>query len=217
MAPARKQIRIDVISDTVCPWCYIGKRRLERALEQRADAIEAEVRYHPFQLDPTVPAEGADARTHFAAKFGSWERFLQIASHVAAVGAAEGIPFAFEKATRTPNTLESHRLAWLAAGTGRQLDVIERLFAAHFVEGRDVGSREVLVDIGAAAGLDAAEVRAALAGDAGVAEVRGALEEARRLGISGVPFFIVQGKYALSGAQPVEVFLQLLDRAAAEA
>lgn len=217
MAPDRKQLRIDVISDTVCPWCYIGKRRLDRALAQRADAIEADVRYHPFQLDPTVPPEGADARTHYAAKFGSWDRFLQIAERVAAAGAEEGIPFAFEKAERAPNTLESHRLAWLAAGTGRQAEVIERLFAAHFVEGRDVGDREVLARIGAEAGLDAEEIRTALSSDAGVAEIQGALEEARRLGISGVPFFIVQGKYALSGAQPVEVFLQLLDRAAAEA
>jgi predicted DsbA family dithiol-disulfide isomerase len=217
MAPATKQaLRIDVISDTVCPWCFIGKRRLEQALAQRSDRYDFDVHFHPFELNPDLPPEGVEARAHYAEKFGSWERFLEITQRVAGVGSELGIDFAFEKASRSPNTFESHRLVRLAAKAGKQSDVVEALFSAHFVEGRDVGDRETLVAIATEAGLDADEVRASLASDAGVEEVRGAEAEVRRLGVTSVPFFILEGKLAVSGAQPAEAFLQAIDQVAAQ-
>ena len=212
----KKALRIDVISDTVCPWCFVGKRRLEAALAQTAERYEASVHWHPFELNPDLPPEGMDARTYYGSKFGSWERFREMSARVAQVGSEAGIAFAFDKAVRAPNTLDSHRLVWMAAGTGLQDAVVERLFRAHFVEGLDVGDRATLVRLGAEAGLDADEVREALASDAGVAEVRAAEESVRRMGVSGVPFFVVDGKWAVSGAQPVEAFVQLFDHAAAE-
>lgn len=216
MDASRKKIRVDVVSDIVCPWCFIGKRRLEAAIAARADRYEVAVHYHPFELNPDLPAEGADARTHYARRFGSWERFVELRRRVAEVGRADGIDFAFDKATRAPNTRRGHRLVWLARDTAAQADVVERLFAAHFLEGRDVGDVETLAGIAAEAGLDRAEVAAALAGDAGAAEVEAAERRAHALGVTGVPFFIVDGKWAVSGAQPVDAFVQLLDHAAGE-
>jgi predicted DsbA family dithiol-disulfide isomerase len=212
----KKALRVDVISDTVCPWCFIGKRRLEAALSQTADRYEVSVNWHPFELNPDMPPEGMDARTHYAEKFGSFERFQQLRQNVADVGREAGIDFAFDKAERAPNTFDSHRLVWLASGTGLQDALVERLFRAHFIEGLDVGDRETLVRLAADAGLEADEVRTALASEAGIAEVRGAEDQVRKMGVSGVPFFVVEGKWAVSGAQPVDAFVQLLDHAAGE-
>lgn len=211
----KQALRVDVVSDTVCPWCWIGKRRLAAAIGQTADRYEVEVRWHPFQLAPELPPEGADAREHYGRKFGSWERFLQVAERVVAVGREVGIDFRFDAVRRAPNTLESHRLIWLAAGTGLQDAVVERLFAAHFLEGRDLGDRETLVRLAAEAGLDEAEVRASLAGETGRHEVLAAESAVRRMGVAAVPFFVVNGRWAVSGAQPTEVFVQLFDHAVA--
>ncbi len=212
----KKALRVDVISDTVCPWCFVGKRRLEAAIAKTADRYEIAVHWHPFELNPDMPPEGMDARAHYAEKFGSFERFQQLRQNVAHVGSEVGIDFQFDKATRAPNTFASHRLVWLASGTGLQDAVVERLFRAHFVEGLDVGDRDTLVRLAGEVGLDEGEVRTALASEAGVAEVRAAEDQVRNMGVSGVPFFVVEGKWAVSGAQPEDAFVQLLDHAASE-
>ena len=212
-----KKVRVDVISDTVCPWCYIGKRRLEKAIAGKSEELQVEVVFHPFQLDPSIPKEGRDADAHYAAKFGDLSRFEQMREHVAAVGREEGIAFDWKAQKRAPNTFDSHRLALYAADYGKQLEVIEALFAAHFEKGLDVGSEDTLVSIATEAGLDAEQTRAFLRSDAGRQEVEALEAQARRLGVSGVPFFIVDGKWAVSGAQPPEVLSEIFEKARSEA
>ncbi len=132
-------LTIEIYSDVVCPWCYIGKRRLERALDQLNGAAQARITWRPFQLNPTMPKEGMDRTTYLESKFGSLDAFRQLEEHVLAAGAAERIPFAFEKVARTPNTFMAHRLMWYAEQQGRQDAVVESLFRGYFVEGADIG------------------------------------------------------------------------------
>ncbi|AMV40154.1 DsbA family oxidoreductase [Planctomyces sp. SH-PL62] len=200
-------LTIDVISDVICPWCFIGKRRLEKALNGRA----ATVRWHPFQLNPDMPREGIERREYRIRKFGSWERSQGLDAQVAAAGRGEGIAFNFDRQSRTPNTLDAHRVIWLAGERGVQDAVAEALFLAYFTEGRDLADRETLAEIAAGAGLT--QVEELLAGDKGLDVVRAGEEQARHLGVSGVPFFVVNGKVALSGAQPPELFLQAFEQA----
>jgi predicted DsbA family dithiol-disulfide isomerase len=202
-------LAIDVISDVICPWCFIGKRRLEKALGGRV----ASVRWHPFQLNPDMPREGIDRKSYRIAKFGSWERSLELDARVAAAGEDEGITFNFDRTARTPNTLDAHRIIWLARERGVQDVVVEALFLAYFTDGRDLSDRATLAEIAAGSGLDRAEVDGLLAGDAGLDVVRAGEEQARRLGVSGVPFFVVNGRVALSGAQPPELFRQAFEQA----
>lgn len=202
-------LTIDVISDVICPWCFIGKRRLEKALGFRA----ATVRWHPFQLNPDMPREGIERKTYRIQKFGSWERSQELDAQVAAAGLGEGIAFHFDKMARTPNTLDAHRVIGLAGERGMQDAVVEALFLAYFTEGRDLSDQATLAEVAAGAGLDRAEVDELLAGDMGLDAVRAGEEQARRLGVSGVPFFVVNGKVALSGAQPSELFLQAFEQA----
>jgi predicted DsbA family dithiol-disulfide isomerase len=145
---------IDAVSDTVCPWCYIGKRRLARAIAMRP-GIEIRVHWRPYRLDPTIPPEGIDRRAYLKAKFGDNPRVKSMGEVIRKEGAQEGIAFAFEKIARSPNTLDSHRLIRWAASARRQDQVVERLFDAYFVEGRDIGDKSVLIDVASAAGLDA--------------------------------------------------------------
>jgi predicted DsbA family dithiol-disulfide isomerase len=202
-------LTIDVISDVICPWCLIGKRRLEKALGDRP----ATVRWHPFQLNPDMPREGIDRKTYRTTKFGSWERSLELDAQVGAAGRAEGLAFNFDRMARTPNTLDAHRVIWLAGERGVQDAVVEALFQGYFTDGRDLSDSATLVEMAAGAGLDRAEVDELLAGDAGLDSVRAGEERARRLGVSGVPFFVVNGKVALSGAQPPELFQQAFEQA----
>lgn len=202
-------LTVDVISDVICPWCFIGKRRLEKALGNRL----AIVRWHPFQLNPDMPAEGIDRREYRMKKFGSWERSLELDAQVAAAGSGDGIAFNFDKMARTPNTLDAHRLIWLAGEWGIQDAVVEALFVAYFTDGRDLSDRVTLSDLAAEAGLDRAEVAKLLASDAGLDVIRAGDERARSLGVSGVPFFVLNGKVALSGAQPPELFRQAFEQA----
>jgi predicted DsbA family dithiol-disulfide isomerase len=202
-------LTIDVISDVICPWCLIGKRRLEKALGNRA----ASVRWHPFQLNPDMPREGIERKSYRIRKFGSWERSQELDAQVRAVGHGEGIAFNFDKMARTPNTLDAHRVIWLACERGVQDAVVEALFLAYFTDGRDLSDLATLAEIAAGAGLDRAEVDALLAGDKGLNAVRAGEEQARRLGVSGVPFFVVKGRVALSGAQPPELFRQAFEQA----
>ena len=205
---------IDVTSDVICPWCYVGKRRLEKAvaLSGRGDV---RVRWHPFQLNPDMPAGGIDRKEYRTAKFGSWERSLALDAQVAAAGRAEGIPFAHDKMMRTPNTLAAHRLIALADAEGVQDAVVEALFRAYFTEGRDIGHTPTLLDVAAGAGLDRGRAERLLAGDDGLAAVRAADDQARRAGVQGVPFFVVNGTVALSGARNPDDFLAAFRQAGA--
>lgn len=204
-------LTIDVISDVICPWCFIGKRRLEKALSGRP----AMVRWHPFQLNPDMPREGIERTSYRIRKFGSWERSQELDAQVAAAGRGEGVAFNFDKTTRTPNTLDAHRVVWLAGERGVQDAVVEALFLAYFTEGLDLSDRATLAVVAAGSGLDRVEVDALLKGDAGLDAVRAGEDQARRLGVSGVPFFVVNGRLALSGAQPPELFRQAFEQAAA--
>jgi predicted DsbA family dithiol-disulfide isomerase len=205
-------LTVDVISDVICPWCYIGKRRLEKAVAARAGRHEVRVRWHPFELNPQMPKDGMDRRAYRTAKFGSWERSQALDAQVATAGAQEGLAFAFDKMRRTPNTLEAHRLIRLAGREGVQDAVVEALFKAYFTEGRDISDRQTLLDVVAAAGLDRGSAAAELDADESLAAIRAEEEQAHRLGVQGVPFFIVNGEVGLSGAQEPRVFLEAFEQ-----
>lgn len=200
-------MRIDVFSDVVCPWCFVGKRRLEQALAA-AKVADAEVHWHAFQLNPDLPAGGVDRRQYLESKFGPGAA-ERIHARLDEVGKDAGIDFQFDKIERSPNTRDAHRLLWLAGTQGEQNGLKEALMKAYFLEGRDVGDRAVLAELAAAAGVTG-DVPAFLAGEGGQQEVQEDLATAARLQISGVPFFIFEGRYALAGAQPPEVFAQAL-------
>jgi predicted DsbA family dithiol-disulfide isomerase len=203
---------IEVYADVVCPWCYIGAKRLERALALRPEA-GVDLRWRPFQLQPHMPAGGLPWREFAKAKFGGEEGARGAFARVTSVGASEGITFDFDRVASAPNTVDAHRVILHAARYALQRETANALFAAYFSEGRDLNDYEQLADIASGAGLDADEVRSMLASGEGAEEVRSSQEEAGRLGISGVPFYVFDGRYAVSGAQPVEVFLRALDAA----
>jgi predicted DsbA family dithiol-disulfide isomerase len=209
-------LAVDVISDVVCPWCYIGKRKLEVALSElkaREPTLDIAVRWHPFQLNPDMPAGGMPRTSYLAAKFGGSDRAAEIYSRVRAVGAEVGIPFAFERIVIQPNTLQAHRLiAWAQArgDLGAVGALVEGLFHAYFIDGSFLGQREELVRTAAAAGFDPAEVRAVLASDEGSDVVAAEDREARSVGVQGVPFFIFNGRIAVSGAHDPPTLLDAI-------
>ena len=197
---------IDVVSDVVCPWCFLGKRRLDAAI---AEAGDAQVRWRPYQLDPTIPAGGLERKAYMSAKFRDEARLAEIHARLTALGEQAGIAFDFEAIARAPNTLDAHRLIRFAAQAGKADEVVERLFSAYFERGQDIGDRAVLAEIGA--GIDGIEAR--LASGEGVAEVQAEIAFAQRGGVEGVPFFIFGEKYAVSGAQSVEALTQAITEA----
>ena len=205
---------IDVYSDAVCPWCYVGKRRLERALTEFGGDVR--VTWRPFQLNPTMPKEGMDRTAYLEAKFGSLDAFRQLEEHVQAAGASERITFAFEKIARTPNTFAAHRLIWLGEREGCQDALVDALFRGYFEEGADIGSIAVLVQLAAQAGLPGESVERFLRSDEGTAEVKAQESAGHKLGIRGVPYFVLDGTYAISGAQPVDIFVSALKRVAGD-
>lgn len=205
-------MRIDIFSDTVCPWCFIGKHRLERALRERPQA-DLTVHWRAFQLNPDMPPGGMDRQRYLELKFGGAQNAQAVYERVRAAGESEGIPFDFKRIGRTPNTIDSHRLIRFAADRDRQDALVQTLFDAYFLRGEDIGDRTVLVVAATAAGLDAAEARAFLDSDAETAAVQAEDATARKAGISGVPCFIFNGKYALAGAHEPEVLFQLFDLA----
>lgn len=207
-------MQIEIYQDTACPWCRIGKRHLEMAL-QGWQGEPVELRYRAFLLNPGLPAEGADFREVMQAKGGGRVPLEAFFNAPRQRGAGVGLAFNFEKITRAPNTELSHRLIAIAP-TEKQAALIEAVYAAYFEHGQDIGDLVVLLDIGAACGLDPAQSRAAMEGDGGRAVVAADVRQARLLGIDGVPFFVIDGKYGLSGAQPPEAILAVLVRAAAE-
>jgi predicted DsbA family dithiol-disulfide isomerase len=206
-------ISIDVISDTVCPWCYIGKRRLEAAMRQRPD-YEYQIGWRPFQLNPDLPRGGMERRQYLALKFGGGDRAQQIYSHIKAAGRQERISFDFDAIRQQPNTFDSHRLIRWAAYESVQDAVVETLFRRYFTEGADIGSRTVLLRIAADCGMRAEAVRRMLDGNTDADLVREEELVARRMGVNGVPCFIVDRKYAVSGAQDASVLVNVLDLAA---
>jgi predicted DsbA family dithiol-disulfide isomerase len=205
---------IDIISDNVCPWCFIGKRRLERALAM-VPRPEVRIGWRPFQLNPDMPADGMDRREYMQRKFGE-EREGQIHAMLTEAGAAEGIEFNFGAIKRMPNTLASHRLLRFAGEQGFQQEAAEALFQGFFVDGRDIGDRDSLLEIGTEAGLDRGALGDYLESGQGLEAVQSEDALARRMGISGVPTFIFERKYIISGAQSPEAFLQIFERLAEE-
>ena len=212
--PAMTTGRIDIISDAICPWCYIGKRQFERALPLlAADGLTFEVHWHAYQLNPDMPAEGVDRAEYRMKKFGSLERTRQMDARVAEAGAAVGLDIRHDLMRRTPNTVAAHRTIWLAGQMGVQDAVVEALFRGFFTEGRDIGDIATLIELAASAGLDAARVAAMLAGAEGRDEVLGEDEMARRSGIDGVPSFTMRGHVLFSGAVPAETMAEAFARA----
>ena len=207
-----QNVHIDIISDVVCPWCYLGQRRLKLALDEVQGEVSADIAWKPFQLEPNAPPEGFDTFEYLSRKIGGPERVRQSHEMLKKLGAEIGLPFALEKATKFPNTLDAHRLLYWAgkAGAETQDKVAHTLFTANFVEGRDVGEHVVLSDIASACGMDRKDVERRLATDEDRDTVRQEIANAQRMGVSGVPFFIIDGKYAVSGAQGVDVFANAL-------
>ena len=203
-------MEIEIYSDTICPWCFIGKRRLERALAERPQP-DLTITWHAFQLNPEMPAEGIERQRYLELKFGGAQGAKQIYDQVEAAGESEGIDFAFAAIKRTPNTLESHRLVRWAGGQGRQDAMVQSLFDAYFLRGEDIGDLDTLVAAAGSAGFDPAEARAYLQSDLDREAVRAEDAHARHIGIQGVPTYIVNGKYVLSGAHPPEVLFQMFD------
>lgn len=207
-------MQIDIVSDTVCPWCFIGKRRLERALALRPD-MEFDIRWRAYRLDPTIPPEGVDRKQYMQAKFGNNPNRQAMQDALKQAGDGEGIAFAFDKIARSPNTIDSHRLIRWAASAGVQNEVVERLFEAYFEEGRDIGNADVLVEIASDAGMDSATVADLLEQGADREIIENEDAMAHRLGITGVPTFIFQNKYLVSGAVDPEALLEIIDKVTA--
>ncbi|WP_442508364.1 DsbA family oxidoreductase [Novipirellula sp. SH528] len=201
-------LAVDVVSDVICPWCYIGKRRLEKAIAALDGQHDVQVHWHPFELNPTMPKEGISRKVYRTRKFGSWERSMELDAQVIAVGESEGIHFAFDKSETTPNTVDAHRLVWLADQNGCQDAVVEALFRAYFTEGKDISKRQRLIDVTAEAGLDRQAADTMLNSDDGMDIISNAREMSQRYGVTGVPFFIIDQQITLSGAQQAETFLE---------
>lgn len=208
-------LQIEIYADIACPWCYIGERRLERALAELLE-LEVEWRWRPFQLQPQLPAGGLPWAEFARTKFGGRERARQMFAHVTSVGAAEGIEFDFDRIASAPNTADAHRLILCARRSGREREAADALFRAYFTAGANLNDPETLVALGEGIGLDPDAVRGYLQSERGREEVSRSQQEARRLGISGVPFYIFSGRVALSGAQPPEVFREAITMARRE-
>ncbi|GAC1507573.1 MAG: DsbA family oxidoreductase [Steroidobacteraceae bacterium] len=206
-------MRIDIYSDTVCPWCYLGKRRFELAAAARPQ-YEPRVTWRPFELNPDIPPEGVDRASYLAARIGTADRVAAVQAGLKRQGEASGIEFRFDLIERVPNTRRSHLLIALAARSGCQAAVKERVMRAYFEEGSDIGDEEVLVRLGVEAGLAERESRAALVLRVGQDGVIAAERHAAVLGITGVPTFVFDGQYTISGAQEVGALAQILDQVA---
>jgi predicted DsbA family dithiol-disulfide isomerase len=206
-------LTIEVISDAICPWCWIGKRQIERARALLDGKLAVAVRWKPFELNPGMPRQGVPRREYRQAKFGSLEYSNKLDARVTEAGRAVGLDFHFDRVNWTPNTFDAHRLIWLAGQKGRQEAVVEGLFAAYFQEGRNLGEMAVLIDVAQAAGLDAGKVTRLMASGTGAAEVREELERAHDIGIDSVPTITIAGEPLISGATPADQLAAALVRA----
>jgi predicted DsbA family dithiol-disulfide isomerase len=204
-------LTIDVVSDVVCPWCYLGKKRLERALANEPEPIA--VHWRPYQLDPSIPEGGVDRRAYMINKFGNDGRIEAAHERLAALGAEEGIAFAFDRIARAPNTLDAHRLIRWALLAGVQDKVVDRLFSLYFEQGRDIGDRALLIETARECGMDGEVVAKLFAEGADEQEVRDEIAQAQQLGVTGVPFFIFAERFGVPGAQSPDVLATAIDRA----
>ena len=203
-------MRIDIVFDTVCPWCFVGKRRFDRALKQRPH-LKPEVRYRSFLLNPDLPPQGVDRREYLERKFGGSHQYERIAEALVYTGKGEGINFALDKIKRTPNSANSHRLVRLAHTLGRQHEAVELLFSAFFERGLDTGNVEVLIRLAEELGIERPMAQAHLSGENDLNAVYTENARMHRLGITGVPCFIFNDSRAIAGAQEPEILLRMLD------
>ncbi len=209
MSAAEQALTIDVVSDVVCPWCYLGKRRLALALGE-ADGGRIAVRWRPYQLDPSIPAGGVDRRAYLKNKFRDDKRLDEVHARLTALGAEVGIAYRFEAISRAPNTLDAHRLIRWAAAADAQDRIVERLFQLYFEEGRDIGDRALLVEVAREGGMDG-DVAAKLFADGhDVEAVQAEIAQAQSIGVSGVPFFIFASRFGVPGAQSVDVLVKAI-------
>jgi len=211
-------VSIDVVSDVMCPWCYIGKRRLEQALEKLGDTVAVDVRWRPYQLDPTLPKEGKDRREYLEQKFGGPERAKEIYTRIEDAGRAEDLEFKFQAIKLSSNTLDAHRvIRWASSESETVQDaLVERLFLFYFMEGGNLGDHTALVDIATQAGMDGSVVAALLATDKDREAVEQEIAMAQQMGVTGVPCFIINNKYAVMGAQEADHIAQAIRQAAEE-
>ncbi len=208
-------LKIEIYSDVICPWCYLGESRLKKALESLPKTAEIEINYLPYELNPATAEAGVDRKKYLEAKYGP--RIREADQRLKSLGQAMGIEYNFDKAERIPNTLKAHRLIWFAAQKGLQEKAVKGLFKAYFTDGIDIGDEHELASVASEWGMDNAEVLRFLKSDKGVEEVRALEERAYNLEITGVPFFIFNGKAAVSGAQEVETFTDILQQMAGDA
>ncbi len=208
-------IAIDVVSDVICPWCFLGKRRLDKAVAA-LDGIETEINWRPYQLDPSIPKQGIDRSEYLTRKFGA-ARLATLHDPLVEASKADGVPYRFDRITRTPNTLDAHRLIRWAHVSGRQHDMAERLFMAYWHDGLDIGDKDVLLKLAVDAGLDGTLVSQLLHNEADLDAVIAEINQAQRMGISGVPTFIIAGRYGVTGAQSPDVLKGAILKAAAAA
>ena len=214
MTQANQTMEIDVVSDVMCPWCFVGKRRLEKAMAQRPD-IEFDIRWRPFQLDPTIPPEGVDRKAYLQKKFGDAAGGDMYKAIVEA-GNGENIPFAFSDIEFSPNTLNAHRLIKWAATAGVQDQVVEALFDAYFIKGANLTDNDCLVDIAEAAGMEREVIDKLLSGDADIELVQEEIALAQQMGVTGVPCFIFANRVVAMGAQDPERLVEAIDQAIVE-
>ncbi|MEO0568978.1 MAG: DsbA family oxidoreductase [Pseudomonadota bacterium] len=203
-------VKLDIISDPICPWCYIGKTCLDKAIAERPDH-PFEIEWHPFQLNPDMPGEGMDRREYLERKFGGKQGAISVYGQIADRAEAEGLNLNFEGIKRTPNTLDAHRVIHWAGIEGKQMEVSMALFRAYFEDGRDISDHEVLADIADSADMDAATVRKLLASDADREETAAKDAAFRKMGVTGVPCFIVNGQHAVPGCQPSDLWVKVID------
>ena len=209
-------VKLDILSDPICPWCYIGKTYLDRALAEKPDHPFL-IEWHPFQLNPDMPAEGMDRRAYLEGKFGGKEGAVRAYAPVVEHAEAAGLQINFEAMKRTPNTIDAHRLIHWAGIEGRQIAAVSALFEAYFVEARDIGDAEVLADISDGIGLDAALISKLLKSDADIADIKARDAHSREMGVNSVPTFIVASKHAVPGAQPPDLWLKVIEEFSAAA
>jgi predicted DsbA family dithiol-disulfide isomerase len=217
MTASPTPLRLDVVSDVVCPWCWLGKARLDAAIAKVGADLQVAVTYRPFQLDPSTPREGLPMQEYMRARFGAaLDRIKQGQAHLKAEGAKMGLDYRFDDIPRQPNTLDAHRLIRWAGTVGKGSEATEALFKAHFHDGKNVGDRDVLADLAASLGLDREATRARLATDEDLMQIQGEEAYLRQLGVAAVPTYIANGRTAVQGAQPVEAFERFLRTAAAQ-
>ncbi|WIY24866.1 DsbA family oxidoreductase [Parasedimentitalea psychrophila] len=202
-------VKLDIISDPICPWCYIGKTNLDKALAQIPDHPFT-IEWHPFQLNPDMPVEGMDRRAYLEGKFGGKQAAVKAYAPVVDAAQKAGLTINYEAIKRTPNTLDAHRLIHWAGIESKQTEAVDALFHAYFVDGRDIGSAEVLGDIADSIGMDAAMVQKLLATDNDTDDIKSRDAHSRQMGVSSVPTFIVDNRHAVPGAQPPELWLKVM-------